>query len=83
MSQPFRCEFFFICMLILRCYYVFITSFIDGKTGKRREQTVKHSVADFIDENGVVCQVNQSVVYFKTIIFFLRKARQTSVIFLI
>jgi hypothetical protein len=76
LSQPLRCEFFYLYVnltlllrcyyvvitLLLRCYYVVITSFIDGKTGKRREQTVKHSVADFIDENGVVCQVNQSVV---------------------
>lgn len=36
--------------------YELAISFIDGKTGKRREQTVKHSVADFIDDNGVICQ---------------------------
>jgi hypothetical protein len=67
MSQPLRWEIFLFVSLsyvgITNCYYVVISSFIDGKTGKRREQTVKHSVADFIDENGVVCQVNQSVVY--------------------
>ena len=31
---------------------------IDGKSGKSRETSFKKSVADFIDDNGVVCQVN-------------------------
>jgi len=29
---------------------------IDGKTGQARETSVEKSVADFIDENGVICQ---------------------------
>jgi len=29
---------------------------IDGKTGNARETSIQKSVADFIDENGVICQ---------------------------
>jgi hypothetical protein len=46
----------------------FSFSFIDGKSGKRREQTVKHSVADFIDENGVICQVGTVRIFWSVVL---------------
>merc|ERR1712088_197309 len=36
--------------------YELSLSFTDGKTNARRETTIKKSVGDFIDENGVICQ---------------------------
>merc|ERR1712240_325882 len=36
--------------------YELSLSFTDGKTNTRRETTIKKSVGDFIDENGVICQ---------------------------
>jgi len=36
--------------------YELSLSYTDGKTKAKRETTVKKSVGDFIDENGVICQ---------------------------
>jgi len=35
--------------------YELVLTFVDGKTGARRESTVIKSVGDYIDENGVIC----------------------------
>jgi len=36
--------------------YELSLSYTDGKTNAKRETTIKKSVGDFIDENGVICQ---------------------------
>merc|ERR1712154_287369 len=36
--------------------YELSLTFTDGKTNAKRETTIKKSVGDFIDENGVICQ---------------------------
>ena len=36
--------------------YELSLSYTDGKTKAKRETTIKKSVGDFIDENGVICQ---------------------------
>ena len=46
--------------------YELSLSFTDGKTNARRETTIKKSVGDFIDENGVICQDIIEVFYYKT-----------------
>ena len=44
--------------------YELVLTYVDGKTGARRESTVVKSVGDYIDENGVLCldilEVNSS-----------------------
>jgi len=35
--------------------YELVLTYVDGKTGARRESTVTKSVGDFIDENGLIC----------------------------
>ena len=44
--------------------YELVLTYVDGKTGARRESTVVKSVGDYIDENGVICldilEVNSS-----------------------
>lgn len=35
--------------------YELVLTYVDGKTGARRESTVIKSVGDYIDENGVIC----------------------------
>ena len=47
--------------------YELVLTFVDGKTGARRESTVIKSVGDYIDENGVICldvlEVNYSACH--------------------
>ena len=37
--------------------YRLTLEFTDGKTGATRDTVVERSVGDFIDENGLICQV--------------------------
>merc|ERR1711974_461241 len=43
--------------------YRLTLEFTDGKTGATRDTVVERSVGDFIDENGVVCQVCRTTFY--------------------
>ena len=38
--------------------YRLTLEFTDGKTGATRDTVVERSVGDFIDENGLICQVS-------------------------
>ena len=49
--------------------YRLTLEFTDGKTGATRDTVVERSVGDFIDENGVVCQVCRTTFIFQIPIF--------------
>ena len=51
--------------------YRLTLEFTDGKTGATRDTVVERSVGDFIDENGVVCQVCRTTLSFKYLVFVM------------